>query len=161
EPAAPLPEPRNHLAGVGMNGLVYAIGGQRGHDESTEDLAFTHAYDPATDSWQRRADLPTARNHCEAAAFGWRGQIFVAGGFDSWRDLAPHSSIVRYDPESDAWSEAGFLPDPRVGPVVQMVGDTLIASSGAANLNRPPDADTWVHGSPADLLAPPAGIVSR
>ena len=57
-PAAPLPHGRNQLSAASVNGLVYAIGGQFGHDDGVEYLRYLDVYDPATDSWSHRADLP-------------------------------------------------------------------------------------------------------
>ena len=76
---APLPQARNHLAGVGLGGRAYAIGGQRGGNQKTGNVARTEAYDPATDSWARVADLPwrgatsTRRSSPPTGAYGWSG----------------------------------------------------------------------------------------
>jgi len=46
QPRANLPNPRNHLSGASVLGKVYAIGGQYGHDNGTNDQNFLHMYDP-------------------------------------------------------------------------------------------------------------------
>lgn len=154
EEAAPLPLARNHLGGAELGGLVYAIGGQHGHDRGAQDVSLVHAYDPARDEWVRRADLPTRRNHCEAAVFAHGGHLYVAGGYDQWRDLAPHSGIVRYSPESDNWTRVGALPDTLIAPVVRPLGGVVVATSGTRSLGGQPTAQTWVARSPRQVLGP-------
>ena len=44
-----------------LNGLIYLIGGQTGHDQNPIDRREVHAYDPTTNSWTRVADLPFPR----------------------------------------------------------------------------------------------------
>ncbi len=63
--AAPMPEPRCHLSSVAVNGLIHSLGGQYRHDNSPEDQAFHHVYDPATDTWTNGPTLPAARSHAE------------------------------------------------------------------------------------------------
>ncbi|MGC1515745.1 MAG: malectin domain-containing carbohydrate-binding protein, partial [Maribacter sp.] len=50
---APLPNPRNHLSAATVDGLIYAIGGQYGHDAGVNDQKFLHAFDPMTNAWVR------------------------------------------------------------------------------------------------------------
>lgn len=150
--AAPLPLPRNHLGAAAIDGLVYAIGGQHGHDRGATDVSYVHAYDPAADRWERRADLPTPRNHCEAAVFDWEGHLFVAGGYDDFRDFAPHSSIVRYSPADDTWTEVGALPMPLVAPVFRIIDGIAVVTSGSPRLAGAPVSDTWIHADPSVWL---------
>lgn len=77
---ADLPNPRNHMSGVGLGGLAYAIGGQHHENENTGNQAQVDAYDPATDTWTRVADLPTPRGHTTASAVVHQGRILVIGG---------------------------------------------------------------------------------
>lgn len=75
--AAPLPQPRNHLAGVALNGVMYALGGQRRGNERGGNLRYVHAYDPKTDRWRRVADLPYRVGHITASSFAHDGKLVV------------------------------------------------------------------------------------
>lgn len=53
---ASMPTPRLEAGAAVINGKVYVVGGFSG-----SALTTTEAYDPATDTWTTRADMPTAR----------------------------------------------------------------------------------------------------
>uniref|UniRef100_A0A8C3SLA8 BTB domain-containing protein n=1 Tax=Chelydra serpentina TaxID=8475 RepID=A0A8C3SLA8_CHESE len=56
-------------------------------------------YDPVQDSWQRLADMPSARSSFPAV--GVAGQIYALGG--SSEDAYCTDEVQCYDPPSDAW----------------------------------------------------------
>ena len=62
------------MATLTVNGVIYCIGG---HDASVL-MKKVEAYDPYTDSWTAKADMPTARTYVGAAAVG--SVIYVIGG---------------------------------------------------------------------------------
>jgi len=127
---APLPNPRNHLAGVGLGGLVYAIGGQHAENESTGNQDQVHAYDPATNSWSPRAPLPAARGHISSSAVVVGGRIVVIGGTEQGNKASAAVSV--YDPAANAWS--GFTPlpnEPRKTPVAGLIGAELYVATGS------------------------------
>ena len=86
---ADMPTPRNALSTAVVDGKVYAIGGwgidrPEGGWESLDktavvpDFSTVEVYDPKTDSWATRADMPTARSHMTVSAIG--GKIYAIGG---------------------------------------------------------------------------------
>ncbi|MGH7061796.1 MAG: Kelch repeat-containing protein, partial [Stellaceae bacterium] len=84
---APMPTPRGAGEAVEVGGKIYVIGGARSSKPgdpgapillgSTDQLVVgtVEAYDPATDKWQERAPMPTARNHFFAGAVN--GKIYA------------------------------------------------------------------------------------
>jgi hypothetical protein len=52
-----------------MDGRLYAVGG-RVDGNYSRNLTFNEAYDPATDRWEQRAPMPTARSGIAAAVLG-------------------------------------------------------------------------------------------
>ena len=46
---APTPREREHVGAVGLNGVVYAIGGFANQNTEAVADAYAYAYDPATD----------------------------------------------------------------------------------------------------------------
>ncbi|PAP76670.1 hypothetical protein BSZ37_09565 [Rubrivirga marina] len=137
--AAPLPVPRNHLSSAVYGGRIYAIGGQQGHDEGRRFRSELHAYDPATDTWARRADLPIRRSHFEPGTFVWDGRIVIVGGVGRGADNnRAMDQITAYDPQSDTWTELDPLPVRLLGPVAQVIDGQLIVTHGGLDLTEDP-----------------------
>jgi N-acetylneuraminic acid mutarotase len=83
ETRAPLPTPRSGHGLVLYRGRLFAMGGEAGvvaNGRITQARVFgqMESYDPAADSWQHHAPMPTPRHAVGAAAVG--GAICVAGG---------------------------------------------------------------------------------
>ncbi len=128
--AAPMPNPRNHLSGAAVNGLVYAIGGQYGHDAGVQDQKFLDVYDPTTDTWTRKADLPSARSHFEPGTMVHNDKIIIAGGR---RGGFFFDDVTEYDPATNQWTERCELPGNLLAPVAKVFGDRLIVANGGEN----------------------------
>ncbi|MDC4224337.1 MAG: hypothetical protein MPW15_08955 [Candidatus Manganitrophus sp.] len=101
-----MPTARGAL-GVGVSeGKLYAVGGL-GATRPFELLGNTGAnevYDPATDQWEKKAPLPTPRDHLTVAVVN--GKIHAIGGrfnSDYSENLALHHI---YDPAANRWGEA-------------------------------------------------------
>ncbi len=122
---ADLPTPRNALSTAVVDGKVYAIGGwgldrPEGGWEALDptavakDFSTVEVYDPETDTWATRADMPTARSHMTVSALG--GKIYAIGG-----GLPPRSRggvaylplLEVYDTATNRWAPAADLPTPR------------------------------------------------
>jgi N-acetylneuraminic acid mutarotase len=67
---------RGGATGRAINGKLYVAGGNKAL--SLEPLALTEIYDPATNSWSKRADMKTPRNAAGSAAVN--GKLYVLGG---------------------------------------------------------------------------------
>lgn len=103
---APMPEARNHFGTAVLDGKLYAIGGQHGHDagcnhlkESALDVDDVHVYDPFTNQWSRLADYPHTESHTEPSTFTLDGKIYVMGG-----QILGNTAFV-YDPTLNSWTE--------------------------------------------------------
>ncbi|QOV91781.1 Kelch repeat-containing protein [Humisphaera borealis] len=139
ESRAAMPNPRNHLAGAAVNGLVYAIGGQHLADEFGGNQVELDAYNPTTNTWTRLADLSVARGHISSSVLVRNGRILVIGGTVNG-DL-PSSDIAEYDPATNAWSKLQSLPQGRKTPVAGLIGDKLFVVGGDS---PNPVAGGWV-----------------
>ena len=111
---APLPAPRGSANAVVVNGKIYVIGGAGLHPGSKETtvhparphraLGTNEVYDPATNRWESRSVMPTARNHAAAGVVGSR--IYVIGGRvgSAFISRASNTDVVEmYDPATDQW----------------------------------------------------------
>lgn len=139
--AAPLPNPRCHLSAVEIDGIIYAMGGQHGHDNQIEDQKSLEAYDPSTDTWTEKRSMPYRRSHFEPGTFVLDGQIVIVGGRDN--DNYFYDRITVYDPQTDLWREAGKLPYTVVGPSAKMFDRRLVVSNGGERGDWNPTVKTW------------------
>ena len=137
--AAPMPEPRNHMAGVALGGTLYAVGGQRLDEEDAGNSPYVHVYDPVTDGWQRVADLPKPIGHISAVTFAYGERIFIVGGVSQQR--AKLRDVIAYDPRADRWSEFKGLPGGRSAAVAGELDGKLYLATGYSG---GPLATTWV-----------------
>jgi N-acetylneuraminic acid mutarotase len=123
----PIPTRRGAAIGFDVGGKIYLIGGASVHPGS-KDLGITpgasgravstnEMFDPATNRWEARQTMPTARNHAFGGVVG--GKIYVIGGRmgAAGMNAATNSDIVEvYDPAIDSWGGAGArMPTPRSG----------------------------------------------
>ncbi|MDF9800669.1 N-acetylneuraminic acid mutarotase [Catalinimonas alkaloidigena] len=138
--AAPLPEARNHLSAATVGGKIYAIGGQKGHDESIVNTALLHAYDPVTNQWERKADLTFERSHFEPATFVLDGQIYIVGGRTEFEFF---NEITKYSPETNTWTEVCGLPLKLLAPAARVINDQLYITHGGDNNVRNPLNTVW------------------
>ena len=106
-----LPTLREHLAAVALKGKLYAIGG-RMPDQG--NLTTVEIFDPARGTWERAADMPTARGGITAAVLD--GNIHIAGGEDF--NASPNCTFAnheRFDAAKNQWTTLPSLPTPRHG----------------------------------------------
>ena len=96
---ANMPTPRPYLSTSEVNGKIYAIGGVAQGALREPALSVVEAYDPATDTWTKEADMPTPRSNLSASAVN--GKIYAIGG-ETRHDGLKVSTVEEYDP--------GFVP---------------------------------------------------
>ncbi len=134
---APMPEPRGHATGVYAEGAIWVFGGNQGHDPVPLDVSHVHRYDPATDQWTEAPALPYAISHQEPATSMWRGLVVLAGGRSRPTAQENVDAILGYDLKTGTTTPLGRLPQPRLGTVALMVGDTIYTGFGAQSGNYP------------------------
>ncbi len=122
---APLPTRRGSANALVHEGRIYVIGGAGLHPGSKEtavhparphrSLGTNEVYDPATNTWETRQSMPTARNH--AAAGIVNNKIYIIGGRvgAAFITRAFNVGIVEeYDPATDQWGALkASMPNPR------------------------------------------------
>jgi len=105
-----------------VNGKIYAIGGWRGGNI----LTTFEEYDPIKDSWQKKADMPTAR--CTLSSSVVNGKIYAIGGY---RDRNDCTSIVEeYDPSIDKWEKKADMLTARFSLSSSAVNGKIYAIGG-------------------------------
>ncbi len=139
--------PRIGLATSVVDGVLYAMGGWDG----TKALATVEAYEPTTDTWTSRANMPTARVHLKTSVV--EGKIYAIGGATT--PGGPSLTIVEvYDPASNAWTTRAPLNQGRKAFCTSAVGGRVYAIGGVEEWGQPstllraveaydPAADRW------------------
>ena len=124
---APMPSARTAPSAVEFGGKIYVMGGNSVHPGMNlvpitpttphRSVATNEVYDPATNRWETRQIMPTARNHAAIGAVG--GKIYVLGGRVGGASLGTSSNtdlVEVYDPAADLWGvPLAKLPIPRTG----------------------------------------------
>ena len=133
------PNGRNHVAAASLGGFYYEIGGQHGQEDAEDAQSEVDRYDPNTNKWTKVASLPVGLGHVTGDALVYDGRIILVGGDLKHND--PQRSIYSYDPAANKWSLLALLPAARSTPVVGIIGNKLVVTTGNG-----PDAtdETWV-----------------
>ena len=159
---ANMPTLRTALSAVAVNGKIYVIGGVARSNgwywdlaEATADelVSAVEVYDPETDTWTRKTDMPTAR--CGMGTAVVAGKIYTIGG------LADNGKIMNvvevYDPGTDTWTQKADMPTARWnlgaveanGKVYAVCGNLLPPwEDGTLTLVEvyDPNTDSWTKG---------------
>ena len=132
---------RRESFGIGVvAGKIYAIGGNvhpgdRKPDEPRR-VDLVEVYDPATDTWAKRADMPTRRNSVKAAVI--RDTLYVIGG-SGWppdgQGGPALATIEAYHPKTNRWRKKPDMPNLRwlfstvvVDEKIYLIGGTDLQS---------------------------------
>lgn len=151
----PMPTARSMTAAAEINGVIYVVGGQYvgAHAQPVvrlSDLVYltdNEAYDPVTETWSKKASMPTARMVRGTNNAVVDKKLYVIGG-------APHYVCTDanevYDPETDSWSKRAPMPTARCHVTVIAVNGLIYAIGGNVNNSftstveiYDPSTDTW------------------
>jgi N-acetylneuraminic acid mutarotase len=140
--AAPFPEASEELYGIGSGGKFYVFGGLAA---GWTPKGLVYEYDPASDKWTKKKNMPQASHHIGLTELN--GRIYVIGGFikpatgpTAWE---PIDNVWEYDPSADSWKALAALSKKRGAPVAA-VHDGKIYAIGGAGLH-PGSKETMVH----------------
>ncbi len=122
--AADIPTAREHLAAVSDGVYVYAVGGR--NLSADENSAAFERFNPASGTWDKLTDMPTARGSYGAAFLD--GRIVAVGGEEPTRVLA---TVEMYDISTGKWTTVAPTNTPVHGQVVAAVGSTIYCIGGA------------------------------
>ncbi len=169
-PAADLPFPTNWQgvkapmpygfywgAQTTYNGKIYIFGGNSTwNPEGVITLKTTFIYDPATDTWTRGADMPTARYLATATEVG--GKIYVIGGrtLDASGGGGPVNVNEVYDPATDTWATKAPIPQAIRGHAAGAYnGKVYVFGGNTGTYQRTvriydPASDSWSTGAQMD-----------
>jgi len=130
---SPMPTRSAGVRMAALNGILFAAGG-RHYDPTcfspvtSQDVA---AYDPVTDSWTTKPDLPCGQEG--AGTCSANGRVYVIGGVCNW-GTCPVTGLLsvvhEFDPAANAWTTKTPIPGPLVGGGAVAVGCTIYVFGG-------------------------------
>jgi N-acetylneuraminic acid mutarotase len=160
----PMPTGRGGHATAVVNGMIYIIGGMTSGPNFWSGIHNTvEVYDPLTDNWSTKTDIPTARVWLTTSVVD--GKIYAIGGLSVTKE--PLSTVEVYDPATDTWTTKTPMPTARGGHAAAVVNGMIYIIGGGTENGQPvggyslveaynPVTDTWTRK--ADIPQPRAGL---
>ena len=133
-----------------VDGKIYAMGGMTSGSNFWSDVhCSVEVYDPQTDTWSNKSDMPTARVWFTTSVV--EGKIYAIGGILVTKEVL--STVEVYDPATDTWTTKSPMPTPRAGHVAAVVdGIIYVIGGGSFETGKEgytlveaynPSTDTW------------------
>ena len=135
-----MPTARSGVSVSVVDGKIYAIGGTkiktiqvpRGFNSESEELATVEMYDPVTDTWTQKADMPTPKKTMTCVV---NGKIYAIGGWLTTNEKPHLETVEVYDPGTDTWAKAQSMNCARCSAAISVVNGKIYAIGG---LGSPP-----------------------
>jgi N-acetylneuraminic acid mutarotase len=148
---AAMPIKRTFLCSCAVDGKIYVFGGvTAGVPGATWNPLALDVYDPTSNTWETRGNIPTPRGLASACVVN--GKIYMIGGVVGDLEGAPLSTMDEYDPATDTWTRKNNMPTARVWSS-SSVANGKIYVIGGVNFGGPvfskveeydPTTDTWI-----------------
>jgi N-acetylneuraminic acid mutarotase len=158
---APLPSPRFAANGVSaINGRLYVTGGVRGDFSTGTANKTLFVFDPFTNTWSKKADMPQVSAAGAQGVIGSRLYVYADAGAGS-------PGFYRYNPATDTWATLTPPPSRHWGGVGGVIGGKFYLAAGVmdgistTNMTvhiYDPSSGMWSAG--ATMPAPAANNVS-
>ncbi len=148
KPAVPVTDGPSQASVVAAAGKLYVIGGGIGPGPN-ERINQVWEFDPATDTWTRKADVPApgaGSTFGSAAEVG--GTIYVFGGVvGPPGDILIHNRLWKYNVATNTWTRGRDLPVDNFGSAVAAVGTKIYLAYGSGFVTQ-----TWEYDTVADTF---------
>ena len=139
-----LPTHRRYFSTAVVEGKIYLIGGTlfANDRDGPFGTSLVEVYDPQTNTWQRVADMPTARTGTRAAVIA--GKIYVLAGKASKDNQAVNfrtwKVVEMYDPETDTWIRKQDMSRHRIAFGIGVIAGKIYAIGGTTDAKP---GDPW------------------
>jgi N-acetylneuraminic acid mutarotase len=130
---ADVPTARVNASASAANERIYVIGGAPGGGQWYQGLSTVEEYDPATDTWMPKADMPTARTYLSTSVVN--GRVYAIGGI--FGNNSAFSTVEEYDPATDTWMPKADMPTERLRMTTSVVDGKIYAIGGSASGGGP------------------------
>ena len=129
---APYPQPTQEIGAAVAGGKLYILGAY-GANALGGLAGWFNEYDPATDRWTKKPDIPMPVHH--QAMVGLNGKVYVFGGGikltptgDNWY---PTNRSWEFTPATNTWREIAAMPTKRGGGFATELGGKIYVIGGA------------------------------
>jgi len=157
---APMHQARGGLGVATVNGKIYAIGGSAVQTKETCYVSggivdVNEEYNPATDTWNTRAPMPTPRAYFATAVY--QNKVYCIGGFSGFSNVSGatvNATCVNevYDPATDTWTTMSPMPIATAKLQANVADSKIYLLGGNTNhaLNQvyDPENDSWTNETP-------------
>ena len=136
---APIPTPVMGYASAVLDNKIYIIGGGNTSGPDYSPINQVQIFDPKTNQWTNGTPIPIGvvyTRACVTTGLLAPKRIYVIGGTTNYYFREGYSARASinlnqvYDPETDAWTNATFMPTPRYSLGVAVVDDEIYAIGG-------------------------------
>jgi N-acetylneuraminic acid mutarotase len=145
---------RNAAFCLSINGKIY-VGG--GYVATGTDAYDFYEYDPATDKWTKKADLPGATNRSAGISFSANGKGYIGLGTENYLSTSPENllkDLWMYDPATDTWTQKASLPDSgRNNSACFVVNNKAYVIGGEVTSSGLVTTDVWEYDVTNDTWA--------
>ena len=156
---AEMPTARTEIRANNVNDQIYVIGGFESAGSTVKPSNKTEAYDPITDTWTVKAEMPYPAVDHSSVVVGVKIYVLTSP-FQIDRNHVVNSPIQIYDTKSNSWSLGSFLPTTQSSADAALIldeqGRELIYIFGGGGYGDysdlvqiyDPENDVWGVGSP-------------
>ncbi|MBI5648776.1 MAG: Omp28-related outer membrane protein [Ignavibacteriae bacterium] len=134
-----------------VNGKIYIMAGLDNLGTSYKVVPDVYEYNPANDTYTKKANMPSAQAYCPSAVFD--NKIYLIGG-SSTANTTYQKTVRVYDPATDTWSTATDYPRALKYHAAAQIGNRVVVTGGYNNENPQMTyvADTYVGEYAAGTL---------
>ena len=144
-----MPTARSGVSVSVVDGKIYAIGGSktktiqvpRGFSSESEELATVEMYDPVTDRWTQKADMPAPKKTMTCVV---KGKIYAIGGWLTTNEKPHLETVVVYDPKTDTWAKAQSMNCARCSAAISVVNGEIYAIGGLGSSPIQDESDLYL-----------------
>jgi hypothetical protein len=146
----PIPSdgPKGALSVTAYKGLIYLFGGS---DENWGAYSAVYAYNPKTDTYTKKKNMPTPRFAFQTYLVN--GKIYALGGSNFWGTSL--SKIEVYDPIADSWETRPKMPKYLAFFAGTVINDKIYVIGGTPDWGMTASYSVWEY-DPA--LDPATGV---
>ena len=130
---ADMPTPREAPKAAVVDGIIYVFGGfSQKKGAKTEYPVRVEAYNPATDRWTRKKDMPISRLYFGIGVVA--GNVYLIGGNEGLNLVQQEQRMDRvdiYNPATDTWAKGPKMPTRRSYMRAEVVSDRIYVIGGS------------------------------
>jgi N-acetylneuraminic acid mutarotase len=159
-----MPTARSRFGIAVVDGKIYAIGGRGAAPSQYGVLATNEDYNPASNTWDTREPMPSAR--CDFAIAVYGDKIYTFGGRINPTEYAfipeDYLGVTEvYNPKTDTWETKTSMPTNRCGLSANVVNGKIYLTGGIKYYDRfpyvslvnetevyDPQTDSWITENP-------------